>query len=108
ISAELTDCCNGFTLWSETFEREMQGIFALQDEITRAIVDALKLKLDISAPLASRLVRSTAAYDVYLHGLFYSDRTSEEDLRTSLIRSRPPRTISRPRFGPRAANVMKR
>jgi serine/threonine-protein kinase len=84
ISAELTDCCNGFTLWSETFEREMQGIFALQDEITRAIVDALKLKLDIAAPLSSRLVRSTAAYDVYLHGLFYSDRTTEEDLRKSL------------------------
>jgi len=83
ISAELTDCCNGFTLWSETFEREMQGLFALQDEITRAIVDALKLKLDIS-PLASRLVRSTAAYDVYLHGLFYSDRTTEEDLHKSL------------------------
>ena len=84
ISAELTDCCNGFTLWSETFEREMQGLFALQDEITRAIVDALKLKLDISSPLASRLVRSTAAYDVYLHGLFYSDRTTEEDLHKSL------------------------
>jgi serine/threonine-protein kinase len=84
ISAELTDCCNGFTLWSETFEREMQGIFALQDEITRAIVDALKLRLDITAPLASRLVRSTAAYDVYLHGLFYSDKATEEDLRKSL------------------------
>jgi serine/threonine-protein kinase len=84
ISAELTDCGKGFTLWSETFEREMQGIFALQDEITRAIVDALKLKLDISAPLASRLVRSTAAYDVYLHGLFYSDKATEEDLRKSL------------------------
>jgi len=84
ISAELTDCCNGFTLWSETFEREMQGIFALQDEITRAIVDALKLKLDISAPIASRLVRSTAAYDVYLHGLFYSDKATEKDLRKSL------------------------
>jgi adenylate cyclase len=84
ISAELTHCGNGFTLWSETFEREMQGIFALQDEITRAIVDALKLKLDISPPTASRLVRSTAAYDVYLHGLFYSDRTTEGDLRKSL------------------------
>lgn len=84
ISAELTHCGNGFTLWSETFEREMQGIFALQDEITRAIVDALKLKLDISAPLASRLVRSTDAYDVYLHGLFYSDKATEGDLRKSL------------------------
>jgi TolB-like protein/predicted Zn-dependent protease len=84
ISAELTDCSKGFTLWSETFEREMQGIFALQDEITRAIVDALKLKLDIPVPLASRLVRSTDAYDVYLHGLFYSDKATEEDLRKSL------------------------
>ena len=74
ISAELT----------ETFEREMQGIFALQDEITRAIVDALKLKLDISAPIASRLVRSPDAYDVYLHGLFYSDKATETDLRKSL------------------------
>ena len=84
ITAELTECCNGFTLWSETFEREMQGIFALQDEITRAIVEALKLKLDISAPVASRLVRSTAAYDVYLHGLFYADKATEADLRKSL------------------------
>jgi TolB-like protein/tetratricopeptide (TPR) repeat protein len=84
ISAELTDCCNGFTLWSETFEREMQGIFALQDEITRAIVDALKLKLDISAPLASRLVRSTEAYDIYLQGLFWSDKSTEDGLRRSL------------------------
>src|SRR5438309_8137066 len=84
ISAELTDCCNGFTLWSETFEREMQGIFALQDEITRAIVDALKLKLDISTPTASRLVRSTDAYDIYLRGLFFSDKGTETDLRKSL------------------------
>lgn len=84
ITAELTECCNGFTLWSETFERELQGIFALQDEITRAVVDALKLKLDIAAPTASRLVRSTDAYDVYLHGLFFSDKSTEEDLRRSL------------------------
>jgi len=84
ISAELTDCCNGFTLWSETFEREMQGIFALQDEITRAIVDALKLKLDISTPTASRLVRSTDAYDIYLRGLFFSDKGTEEALQQSL------------------------
>jgi TolB-like protein/tetratricopeptide (TPR) repeat protein len=84
ITAELTECCNGFTLWSETFEREFQGIFALQDEITRATVDALKLKLDIAPPTTSRFVRSTAAYDVYLHGLFYSDKTSEEDLRKSV------------------------
>src|ERR1051325_1713016 len=54
VTAELIDASNGFTLWSEKFNREMHGIFALQDDITRAIVDALKLKLDISPPRASR------------------------------------------------------
>ncbi|MEY2480045.1 MAG: adenylate cyclase [Verrucomicrobiota bacterium] len=84
ITAELINAAGGFTIWSETFERELQGIFAVQDEITRAIVDALKLKLKISPPMASRLVRSPDAYDVYLHGLFYSDKSTEESLRKSL------------------------
>ncbi len=81
ISAELIDACNGFTVWSETYEREMQGIFALQDEITRSIVDALKLKLAISPPLPAR---SPDAYDAYLQGLFYSDKSTEDALRRSL------------------------
>src|SRR6184192_956273 len=81
ITAELIDACDGFTVWSETYEREMHGIFALQDEITRAIVDNLKLKLAISPPPASR---STDAYDAYLQGLFYSDKSTEEALRKSL------------------------
>ena len=41
ISAQLINARNGLQLWSETYERELQGVFALQDEITRAIVDAL-------------------------------------------------------------------
>jgi TolB-like protein/tetratricopeptide (TPR) repeat protein len=81
VTAELIDASNGFTLWSEKFEREMHGIFELQDEITRAIVDALKLKLEISPPPVSR---STDAYDAYLQGLFYSDKSTEESLRKSL------------------------
>src|SRR6184192_4005554 len=81
VMAELIDACDGFTLWWETYEREMHGIFALQDEITRSIVDALKLNLDISPPPASR---STEAYDAYLHGLFYSDKSTEDALRKSL------------------------
>jgi len=81
VTAELIDARAGFTIWSETYEREMLGIFALQDEITRAIVDTLKLKLAISPPPASR---STDAYDAYLQGLFYSDKSGEEALRKSL------------------------
>ena len=81
VAAELIDARNGFTIWSETYEREMHGIFALQDEITCSIVDALKLKLEISPPPRSR---NTDAYDLYLQGLFLSDKSTEEALRTSL------------------------
>jgi adenylate cyclase len=81
VTAELIDACDGFTIWSETYEREMHGIFALQDEITHSIVDALKLNLDISPPPAPR---STEAYDAYLQGLFYSDKSTEADLRRSV------------------------
>ena len=82
VTAELTECGKGFSLWSETFEREFQGIFALQDEITCAIVAALKLKLEI-APTTSR-AHSMEAYDLYLRGLFLSDKSTEEALRKSL------------------------
>ena len=85
ITAELIDAGRGFTIWSDTFEREFQGIFALQDEITRAIVDALKLKLDITAATSSRIVQNTEAYDLYLQGLFLSDQSTEHALRNSLI-----------------------
>ena len=81
VTAELIDARGGFTIWSDTFEREMQSIFALQDEITRAIVDTLKLKLAIAPPPQAR---SLAAYDSYLQGLFYSDKSTEEALRKSL------------------------
>ena len=81
ITAELIDARDGFTIWSETYEREMHGIFALQDEITRSIVHTLKLKLAISP---SPLSRSTEAYEDYLQGLFSSDKSTEEALRRSL------------------------
>jgi len=81
VTAALIDARAGFTIWSETYEREMHGIFVLQDEITCAIVNTLKLKLAIS-PLSTP--RSTEAYDDYLRGLFYSDKSTEEALRNSL------------------------
>ena len=81
VTAELINAGDGFTVWSETYEREMHGIFALQDEITRSIVDSLKLKLAISP---TPPLRSTEAYDDYLQGLFYSDKSTEDALRKSL------------------------
>jgi adenylate cyclase len=82
ITTQLVNARNGFQLWSETYERELQGVFALQDEITRAVVDALKLKLAISLPVREQ--RNTEAYDLYLQGLYLSNKGSEKDLREGL------------------------
>jgi adenylate cyclase len=82
ITTQLINARNGFQLWSETYDRELQGVFALQDEITRAVVDALKLKLAISLPIREQ--RNTEAYDLYLQGLYLSNKGSEKDLREGL------------------------
>jgi tetratricopeptide (TPR) repeat protein len=77
ISAQLVNARNGFHLWSQTYERELQGVFALQDEITRSIVDALKIKLAVSLPTHEQ--RNTEAYDLYLRGE-YEFRQAESSL----------------------------
>lgn len=82
ITAQLVDAHNGFHVWSDTFERELQGVFAVQDEITRAIVDALKIKLAIA--VAPALQQNTEAHDLYLQGLYFSNKSTEEGLRKSL------------------------
>jgi tetratricopeptide (TPR) repeat protein len=82
ITAQLIDTRNGFHLWTETYDRELQGLFALQDEITRAIVEALKIKLAVALP--GHKQRSTEVYDLYLQGLYFSNKGSEEDLRRAL------------------------
>jgi adenylate cyclase len=81
ITAQLV-ARDGFHLWSETYDRELQDVFAMQDEITRSIVDALKIKLAVSLP--AREQRNTEAYDLYLQGLYFSNKSGEEDLRRAL------------------------
>jgi TolB-like protein/Tfp pilus assembly protein PilF len=69
ISAQLIDARDGFHLWSETYERELQGVFAVQDEITRAIVNALKLKLAVGPPVHKQ--PDPEAHDLYLRGRYF-------------------------------------
>ncbi|MFU8895262.1 MAG: tetratricopeptide repeat protein [Gammaproteobacteria bacterium] len=67
VTAQLINVADGFHLWSQSYDRELSNIFTVQDEIATAIVDALKLKLDIGAATAGR-TQDTAAYDHYLRG----------------------------------------
>ena len=82
VTAELINARSGFHLWTETYDRELAGVFALQDEITRSIVDALKIKLAVALPVHQQ--RNTEVYDLYLQGLYFSNKSSEEDLRRAL------------------------
>src|SRR5437773_748127 len=82
VTAELINARNGFHVWSETYEREVQGVFALQDEVTRAIVEARTIKLAVSP--RGHEHRNTEVYDLYLQGLFFSNKSSEADLRRAL------------------------
>jgi adenylate cyclase len=82
ITAQLINARDGFHLWSDTYERELKDVFAVQDEITRAIVDALKVKLAVAPPARPR--QNTEAYDLYLQGLYLSNKSDEGSFRKSL------------------------
>jgi adenylate cyclase len=68
ITAQLIDGATGNHLWAERYDRNLDDIFALQDEISREIVAALKLRLqpDEKNAIAKRGTASAEAYDLYL------------------------------------------
>ena len=78
ISTELTEQASGFTLWSERFDRDESEVFAVQDEISRAVVRALRVQLrEGTERLVETPTTSLAAYESYLKGRFaWSQRTS--------------------------------
>ena len=82
ITAQLIDAKTGFHLWSETYDRELQDIFAIQDEIARAIGDKLKVQLvrSGSGGVASAGTTSLEAHDHYLRGLALWQRRREAEL----------------------------
>src|SRR6266480_518289 len=68
VTAQLVRVADGFHIWSETYDRKLESVFALQDEIARRIGAALKLSLGVSAPVAARAPIDPEAYDEYLKG----------------------------------------
>ncbi|EED30472.1 TPR repeat-containing protein [gamma proteobacterium NOR5-3] len=71
ITAQLIEAEDGFHLWSETYDRELEDVFAIQDDISKAIADALTAELGLKAELspgASKATANTAAYEAFLKG----------------------------------------
>ena len=76
VTAQLVNVADGFHLWSERYDREMDDIFAIQDEVALSITEKLKITLldteremMITAPTENK-----EAYDIYLKGRFYWNR----------------------------------
>ena len=81
ITAQLIDVSNGYHLWSERYDREMQDVFAVQDEISLAIAAALKVRLlpAQEESLVSPGTRDIEAYNLYLKGrYFFNQRASKK------------------------------
>ncbi|MBM2841192.1 MAG: hypothetical protein HW412_1720, partial [Bacteroidetes bacterium] len=76
----------GYHLWSERYDRELEDVFAIQDEISLAIVDKLKVRLlgEDKARLAKRYTESFEVYDLYLKGRYHLSTLTEEGIKRSL------------------------
>jgi serine/threonine-protein kinase len=83
ITAQLVDAGTGFQLWSERFDRQITDVFAVQDEITQAIVASLKLEL-LAPPEAGSATQDLRAYERFLEARFHRNQRTEAGLRRSL------------------------
>ena len=86
ITAQLVDTADGHYLWTETYERAIKDVFSIQDEISSAIVGALRIKLTGPAgrSLITRYTENLQAYHLYLKGRFYWNKRTEEDFYKAL------------------------
>ncbi|MDX6710939.1 MAG: eukaryotic-like serine/threonine-protein kinase [Blastocatellia bacterium] len=80
ITVQLINSADGYHLWSERYDREMQDIFDLQDEITLAVVNALRLKLlgEEKVTVLRRYTDNTEAYELYLKGRYHYHKFTPE------------------------------
>jgi serine/threonine protein kinase/Tfp pilus assembly protein PilF len=86
ITAQLVKVEDGFPIWSEKFDRKMDDIFAIQDEIAMAIVNNLKIRLlanEVEA-LEKRCCDSREAYNLYLKGLHFASKPSPDAFQKAL------------------------
>ncbi len=86
ITAQLINVEDGYHIWSQRWDREMEDVFAIQDEISEKIVEALKLKL---TPKAKEAIHRSAtkdvqAYDLYLRGRETLHRWERSSIRKAI------------------------
>src|SRR5213592_788030 len=85
IVAELINAADGIELWTRTFDRELKDIFAVQQEIARAVAESLKVTLLGSQERPSQIATDNVeAHNAYLQGHFHLVRRNVEDFRKAI------------------------
>src|SRR5947208_558074 len=83
VSAQLINAATGYHLWSDEYDRDARDVFAVQDEIARAIVGALRVKLSGAATtaLVKPPTENPEAHDLYLKGRYFFAKRDSTSLR---------------------------
>jgi Tfp pilus assembly protein PilF len=84
VTAQLIRADNGYHLWSETYDRDFEDVFKVQDEIAGAVVSALKLKLVPGQQANSHRTSNSEAYTQYLLGRQFYERRTLRDTRRAV------------------------
>ncbi len=84
IVAGLVNAADGIQLWTRTFDRELRDIFAVQEEIARAVAESLKVTFLGSDSAQKSAPKNVKAHNAYLHGHFHLVRRNGEDYRKAI------------------------
>ena len=82
ITAQLIQASDGNHEWSDTYDREMQDIFAVRSEVAQQVADTLKVRLlgEDKRKIDKKPTENLEAYNLYRQGRFYADKLSEEGM----------------------------
>jgi serine/threonine protein kinase/Tfp pilus assembly protein PilF len=82
ITAQLISVSDGYHIWAERFDRNIEDIFSVQDEISMAVVEKLKVELleGEQEKLTKRHTQNKEAYQLYLKGRYHWNRRSPKDM----------------------------
>ena len=86
VTVELIGSADGYHLWSERFDRKLEDIFAVQEEIASSVVNTLKgrLAVDEKLPAVAQRRRNLEAYGFYLEGRYHWNKRTEDELKKSV------------------------
>ncbi len=88
ITAQLVNTANGYHLFSETYDRSLEDIFEVQDEIAGKITRKLTSRMDgskIKKSLVKSLTENLDAYNVYLKGIFYWNKWTPDNMKKAIV-----------------------